>query len=92
MGDGTRTVRVAVRGRVQMVWFRAWTQQRAGELGLSGRVRNCDDGSVEAVFRGTTERVDQMIQACHDGPPMAEVEAVDVTDYVEPVSDGFEVR
>ncbi|MBT3396617.1 MAG: acylphosphatase [Alphaproteobacteria bacterium] len=92
MGDGTRTVRVVVRGRVQMVWFRAWTQQRAGELGLSGWVRNCDDGSVEAVFRGSSERVDQMIEACHDGPPMAEVEAVDVTDHTDRVGDGFAVR
>ena len=92
MADATRTVRVQVHGRVQMVWFRSWTQQRAQDLDLSGWVRNCADGSVEAVFRGSAERVDQMIQACHKGPPMAEVERVDVIDHTDPVGPGFVVR
>ena len=92
MIDRQRCVRVVIRGRVQMVWFRAWTRQRAQELGLAGWVRNRDDGAVEAVFRGGSGLVDQMIQACHAGPPMAEVESVDVSDHTEPVGSGFGVR
>jgi len=91
MADATRTVRVQVHGRVQMVWFRSWTQQRAQDLDLSGWVRNCDDGSVEAVFKGRADRVDQMIQACHDGSPMAEVQTVEVSDHTDPVGLGFVV-
>jgi acylphosphatase len=75
-----------------MVWFRAWTKQRAQELGLAGWVRNRGDGAVEAVFRGDGDLVDQMIQACHAGPPMAEVESVDVSDHTGPVGPGFIVR
>jgi acylphosphatase len=92
MAEATRTVRVQVHGRVQMVWFRAWTQQRALALGLSGWVRNADDGSVEAVFKGRADRVEKMIRACHEGPPMAEVQTVEVSDHSDPVSPGFVVR
>ena len=61
---------------MQGVWFRAWTSQQAEQLGLSGWVRNCSDGAVEAVFSGHDGQVDQMIKRCWEGPPMAEVEKV----------------
>ncbi len=92
MTDPQRSVRVVIRGQVQMVWFRAWTRQRAQELGLAGWVRNRDDGAVEAVFRGEGDLVDRMIQACHAGPPMAEVQSVNVSDHTDPVGSGFAVR
>jgi acylphosphatase len=68
---------VMIRGRVQGVGFRAWTEITALELGVEGWVRNCRDGSVEAVFAGPEETVLTMIELCRDGPPGAQVTMVD---------------
>ena len=62
-------IRVVIRGRVQGVWYRGWTADRAEELGLSGWVRNRRDGSVEALFAGEETVVRQMIEDCRGGPP-----------------------
>ena len=57
MGSGeVRTVRVRIAGRVQGVGYRYWTERVAGELGLTGWVRNRRDGTVEAVFSGAAGR------------------------------------
>ena len=68
---------VIVRGRVQGVGFRAWAEVTALELGIEGWVRNCRDGSVEALLAGPEEVVLTMIELCRQGPPGAQVEAVD---------------
>jgi len=70
--------RVVVRGRVQGVGYRAWTEDTAILNGLDGWVRNRRDGAVEAVFAGSAEAVEGMIEACRRGPDSARVEAVDV--------------
>jgi acylphosphatase len=70
--------RVVVRGRVQQVGYRAWTQRIATRNGLDGWVRNRLDGAVEAVFVGTTITVEAMIEACRRGPGSASVDTVDV--------------
>ena len=62
--DDTRTVRVHIKGRVQGVGFRYWTEGVATGLGLSGWVRNRRDGSVEAVFSGPTDTVAEMLERC----------------------------
>ncbi|WP_299444175.1 acylphosphatase [uncultured Rhodospira sp.] len=72
----TTTVCVRIKGRVQGVAFRDWTQRSARDLGLDGWVRNRSDGSVEAVFQGPQEAVERMIEACHDGPPAARVSSI----------------
>ena len=61
-------VRVVIRGRVQGIGYRAWTEITALEQGLEGWVRNCRDGSVEAVFAGPKETVLAMIELCRQGP------------------------
>ena len=71
-------VKVLISGRVQGVWFRANTKQQAEILGLTGWVRNTDDGRVEAVFEGDEEKVNKMINWCHEGPALAKVISVDV--------------
>ena len=73
----TVAVRVRVRGRVQGVWYRAWTVKCARRLGLTGWVRNCDDGSVEAQFVGRSDAVEAMVARCRDGPPLAQVTEVE---------------
>ena len=72
--------RVVVRGRVQGVGYRAWTEDTAILNGLDGWVRNRRDGTVEAVFAGSAEAVAGMIEACRRGPDSARVDAVDVHD------------
>lgn len=73
-------VRVVIRGRVQGVGFRAWTEMVAGERGIEGWVRNRRDGSVEALFSGAEEVVLTTVELCRDGPPGARVEALDQRD------------
>jgi acylphosphatase len=69
--------RVIVRGRVQGVFFRYSTQEMANRLHLFGWVKNRWDGAVEAVFEGERDRVEEMIEWCHTGPPGAHVQRVD---------------
>ncbi|KAF0104338.1 MAG: acylphosphatase [Rhodospirillaceae bacterium] len=70
--------RLAITGRVQGVGYRDWAVATGQRLGLSGWVRNCTDGSVEALVVGDDEAVGRMIEACRRGPALARVEAVDV--------------
>jgi acylphosphatase len=66
-------VHVLISGKVQGVWYRASTKQKADELVLTGWVKNTADGNVEAVFEGEKEDIDAMIAWCWIGPPMARV-------------------
>lgn len=74
----TETRHLTVTGRVQGVAYRAWTVGVAKELGLTGWVRNRQDGSVEITARGDAAELDDLTQRCHRGPPMARVEDVTV--------------
>ena len=84
--------RVSVRGRVQGVWFRASTAERASALGLRGSAENRPDGSVLVHAAGPAEALARLIEWLHQGPPMARVDAVEV-EVIEPASrdwpDGF---
>jgi acylphosphatase len=68
---------VLIRGRVQGVGFRAWTEVAALEHGLQGWVRNRRDGAVEALFSGLEAAVLTMIDDCRAGPPGARVDFID---------------
>ena len=70
------TRRIAIHGRVQGVGFRWSLTEKAGELGLDGWVRNCSDGSVEALVYGPAEAVDALTVWAHRGPPHARVDRV----------------
>jgi acylphosphatase len=83
---------VVVRGRVQGVFFRTETRNRAGSLGLAGWVRNNADGTVEAVFEGDRERVESMVDWSRRGPAHAKVDDVEVT-WEDPQGEaGFAVQ
>ena len=60
--------------------LRAWTEERADELGLCGWVKNCDDGSVEVLMEGARPAVDRMLELLHRGPPLASVHEVETTE------------
>jgi acylphosphatase len=83
--------RVLVSGRVQGVWFRGSTQDRARELGLSGWARNLVDGRVEAVFEGEEEAVRAALSYVREGPPHARVSDVEVHDE-PPMGESGEFR
>ncbi len=87
-----RRIRVTVSGRVQGVWYRAWTREEARDLGLDGWVRNRSDGSVEAVLAGSREDVDTMLGLLEQGPPLAVVEMVAWEPFAEEVACGFAQR
>jgi acylphosphatase len=69
---------VFISGRVQGVGYRASTWDTAILLKLDGWVRNLRDGRVEAVFEGPEDKVEEMIRWCHQGPPAAVVQTVEV--------------
>lgn len=91
MTEDRRTVTVRIEGRVQGVFFRAWTEETARTLGLDGWVRNRRDGSVEAVFSGPPAQVEAMLQRCAHGPRDAEVTSVTITDEGGAPPSGFRV-
>ncbi len=88
---GRKRVHVYISGRVQGVLLRDATREKAGELGLTGWVKNLPDGRVEAVFEGPAREVEEMTGWCEDGPPHAAVENVETEfEKVENLR-GFEV-
>ena len=85
-------VRLVIQGRVQGVGFRAWTAHQARRRNIAGWVRNCRDGSVEALIVGEISDVESMIEACRLGPALAEVSAVLRESASDEGEIGFEQR
>lgn len=84
-------VHCIITGRVQGVWYRAWTEKEAVGLGLDGWVRSLPDGSVEALFYGPDSVVRDMIGRCRSGPPLANVDNIVETRSDPPGSAGFTI-
>jgi acylphosphatase len=84
--------RFVVRGRVQGVGYRSFAQHAASLTGVSGWVRNRDDGSVEAVACGTKEQLDAFAGYVHTGPRWGEVRSVEVSECAPPANSGFSIR
>ncbi|MBI5212937.1 MAG: acylphosphatase [Nitrospirae bacterium] len=82
-----------IKGKVQGVFYRAFTQEIADSLGLTGWVRNLPDRKVEAVFEGEKELIEKAVIKCHEGPPYANVTDMDVTweNHLEGFND-FRIR
>jgi acylphosphatase len=84
--------RVVAHGRVQGVFFRDSARERANAHGVSGWVRNCADGTVEAVLEGARDAVDRVVRFIETGPPQARVERVEVHEERPEGLRGFSVR
>jgi acylphosphatase len=83
---------VFVYGKVQRVWFRMHTKDRADELNIKGWVKNLSNGSVEAVFEGDEKNIKKMITWCHSGAPKSEVTKVHV-EFSQPKNEGgFKIK
>jgi acylphosphatase len=76
----SKAVEVRITGFVQGVSFRAYTQARARDLGVTGWVRNEPDGAVAGHFEGPDRAVNALVDWCRHGPAYAEVEGVTVRD------------
>ena len=88
-----KALRFLVGGKVQGVWFRASTRDRAVALNLRGFARNLPDGRVEVLALGEDDAVEQLAQWLHYGPPQARVEELERLDAEDDESiDSFEVR
>ena len=85
------TVHVIVRGKVQGVGFRAYTEMQARALRLDGWVRNRRDGSVEALFSGEAALIERMLIALRVGPPNSTVTNVRSEPSEDAVPPGFRV-
>jgi len=81
-----------VTGLVQGVFFRAWARDEAQALGVSGWIRNCSDGSVEALLEGEAEAIEELIDLLREGPPGAQVEDVEIEEADREGLSSFEVR
>jgi acylphosphatase len=87
-----QAIRCVVAGRVQGVYYRAATAERAGQLALRGWVRNLPDGRVEAVAAGPVEALTEFASWLWTGPPAAQVDSVQVEEWPGAVPDGFAVN
>jgi acylphosphatase len=80
-------------GRVQGVFFRAFTREVAHNLALNGWVKNLRDGRVEAVLEGEKKVIQQAIQKCYAGPPGAKVSNIDIQwEQYTGKENGFNIR
>ena len=83
-----KQVHIYVKGDVTGVGFRAWTKIQAKIIGVTGWVRNNDEGEIEAVVQGDEKKVDEMIELVKQGPAIARVDEVQT--YVEKPKEIFE--
>ena len=74
-----RRAHIEIHGRVQGVYYRASMVQEAEKLGIVGWVRNCQDGSVEAMAEGSRPAIESLLDWCRQGPPGARVDNIEVT-------------
>ncbi len=81
--------RYTISGRVQGVWYRASTLERAQTLGITGHARNLDDGGVEVLACGHVDMMDELEAWLWQGPPLAKVEHIESVDIAPRNITGF---
>ncbi|MFZ9388098.1 MAG: acylphosphatase [Chitinophagaceae bacterium] len=86
-----KTVTIRVSGKVQGVWYRQGTREKARELGITGVVRNRPDGTVWITATGTDKQLEDLITWCHSGPPKARVMQVETSPEILQEFESFEI-
>ncbi len=88
-----KRINIKIYGKVQGVFFRAFTKETAESLNITGWVKNLPDGSVQAVAEGEEEALEKFIAFLKEGPPLAMVNRVE---YFEEPGEGeftnFEIK
>ena len=82
-----KRIQIKIYGRVQGVWFRAGTKEKAEELGLTGWVMNRPNGTVEIHAQGEKSQLENFIVWCRQGTPAAKVISLDIDR--SPIQQGF---
>ncbi len=92
MKEDTIELHAIVRGRVQGVAFRATIQTHARNLGLVGKVRNCEDSTVELIAQGTAEQLEELLERLKSEPGFAHIDRIEST-YSQPLHhfEGFQI-
>lgn len=85
------TVHLIIKGKVQGVFFRASAKDSADEIGVSGWVKNTEDGNVEAMANGNEAQIQKFIEWCKTGPRRAVVSDIVITYKEEEIFDGFRI-
>jgi len=85
------TVHIVIKGRVQGVYFRASAKDVADEMGVTGWVKNTEDGDVEIMATGSKEQLEKLVDWCKVGPRRAVVTGVSVTNREETAFNSFDV-
>lgn len=75
-----RKVKILVSGRVQGVYFRLFTQNKAKHFAIKGSARNLPDGRVEIIAEAENLAIEKFIKWCHKGPITARVDQVEITE------------
>ena len=91
--DDHARAELRITGRVQGVFYRATTRDKAQQLGLNGWIQNMTDGSVRAVVEGRRQAIEALVDWAEQGPPKAEVDRV-VVDWQDATGEheSFEIR
>ncbi len=92
MSEKLLCVQCLISGKVQGVWFRANTQKKAQQLGVSGWVRNLPDGSVEVKATAPAERLNEFIAWLKIGPELARVDNITIESCAIEIFKGFVVK
>ncbi len=93
MNQDKRYISFRVTGKVQGVWFRAYTRDKALLLNVTGWVKNNDDGSVSGEAIGTIDNIELLIENLKNGSPNSFVKDVDVKENpISQIVDGFEIK
>lgn len=86
------TRRLLIKGKVQGVFYRGWSERNARELGLDGWVRNLRTGEVELLASGPVEALDELVRRCWSGPHAAQVADIEISESEQPVESVFAQR
>ena len=84
-----QTISIIITGKVQGVFFRQSSSEKASGLGITGKVMNLPDGNVQIIATGTREKLNLLIDWCKQGPPKAKVTGVDVKELSLQMFDHF---
>lgn len=92
MSEELLCVQCLISGKVQGVWFRANTQKKAQQLGVSGWVRNLPDGSVEIKATAPTDSLNEFIAWLKIGPELARVDNITIESCAIEIFKDFVVK
>ena len=87
-----QTYSILVIGKVQGVFYRQSTQEKAQALGITGIVKNLPDGNVQIMATGTTDQLNELVSWCKQGPPRAVVTSVQVEKLTAQTYSNFSIQ